>query len=306
MRSDHTSVSPTFGKLAQVPFQTQLKAYARSVDERLEALLPLGDAEPAELHEAMRYSALAPGKRLRPALALASARAAGGDERSAIDGACAVELVHCFSLIHDDLPALDNDDLRRGLPTAHVRFGEAVAILAGDALFAMAFEALASAEASADRIVQAVRALTRATSRLVVGESLDILSEGQPITKEVLAAIHEQKTGALIAASCRIGAILGGGSVSQVEALERFGAHVGLAFQIADDILNETSTPQQLGKSTGSDRQRGKATYPALYGLESSKQAALSESRSGIAELDGLPDSGFLVEMANYAVERLS
>ncbi len=253
----------------------------------------------------MRYSALAPGKRIRPALVMASAEAVGGFAVDALDAACAVELVHCFSLIHDDLPALDNDALRRGLPTCHVRFGEAVAVLAGDALFALAFDALAFSTAPAERAVRAIGLLTRATGMLVGGETIDILCEGKPVTPEVLQMIHERKTAALIAASCEIGAVLGGGTQSQIESLRQYGFGVGLAFQIADDVLNETSSAEQLGKAAGSDRERGKATYPALFGLEASRQAALDASERGLHELEQFPNSEFLRAVALYSVERL-
>ena len=284
--------------------QSQLKTYAEWVDKRLDSLLPSLAEEPAVLHEAMRYSALAPGKRIRPALVMACCQAVGGSQEEALDAACAVELVHCFSLIHDDLPALDNDALRRGLPTCHVKFGEAVAVLAGDGLFALAFDALAYASAPAECRVRAIGILTRATAMLVSGETIDILSEGQPVTPETLRQIHERKTAALIAASCEIGAVLGGGSEDEIVRLKRYGFGVGLAFQIADDVLNETSSPEQLGKAAGSDRERGKATYPSLYGLEASRQAALDAATSGLAELEGF-DSPFLRDLATYAVERL-
>ncbi|MEZ0327768.1 MAG: polyprenyl synthetase family protein, partial [Fimbriimonas sp.] len=261
-----------------MPVQSLLKTYAERVDRRLQELLPPVESEPSLLHEAMRYSALAPGKRIRPALVMACAEAVGGRAEAALDAACAVELVHCFSLIHDDLPALDNDDLRRGLPTCHVRFGEAVAVLAGDALFALAFDALAFSAAPAERALRAIGLLTRATGMLVSGETVDILCEGKAVSAEVLQMIHERKTAALIAASCEIGAVLGGGSEEQCERLRRYGFGIGLAFQIADDVLNETSSAEQLGKAAGSDRERGKATYPALFGLEASRQAAMDAS----------------------------
>jgi geranylgeranyl pyrophosphate synthase len=288
-----------------VPLQSQLKAYAKKVDARLTELLPPIQDPPAELHAAMRYSALAPGKRIRPALVLACARAVEGSEDAALDAACAVELVHCFSLIHDDLPALDNDDLRRGLPTCHVKFGEAIAVLAGDALFALAFDCLSRSAAPSERVVRSIAVLTRATAMLVSGETIDILSEGKAVDESTLQMIHERKTAALIAASCEIGAILGGGSDEQVELLREYGHHVGLAFQIADDVLNETSSAELLGKAAGSDRERGKATYPSIYGLAGSRQAALDWASAGVGKLDALPDSTFLEQIARYAVERL-
>jgi geranylgeranyl diphosphate synthase type II len=291
-------------KLQGVALQSQLKTYAEWVDKRLDFLLPALGEEPALLHEAMRYSVLAPGKRIRPALVLACCEAVGGSAEDALDAACAVELVHCFSLIHDDLPALDNDELRRGRPTCHVKFGEAVAVLAGDGLFALAFDALAYSHAPAEHRVRAIGILTRATGMLVSGETIDILSEGKIVSENTLRMIHERKTAALIAASCEMGAVLGGGSEDEIVHLKRFGFGVGLAFQIADDVLNETSSPEQLGKAAGSDRERGKATYPSLYGLEASRQAALDAAQGGLDQLEGF-DSPFLRDIAMYTVERL-
>ena len=286
---------------------SRLKTYAELVDRRLGEILPLASETPELLHAAMRHSCLAPGKRLRPALVMACAESIGVDPVTVLDAGCSVELVHCFSLIHDDLPALDNDDLRRGVPTCHKVFGEAVAILAGDALFSLAFDTLARGPWNADSRVRSIQSLTRATGTfgLVGGETIDILSEGQDVDVETLKVIHERKTGSLIASSCEIGAILGGASLEQSQALFRYGHLVGLAFQIADDILNETSTPEQLGKAAGSDRERGKATYPAIYGLDESKQMALKIVEDGIALLDAVPNQEFLADLARYSVERL-
>ncbi len=284
-----------------------LKTYAEAVNRRMEELLPFDFVLPAALHQAMRYSALAPGKRLRPALLMESARACGGDPLLVLDGACAVEFVHAFSLIHDDLPALDNDDLRRGRPTCHVKFGEATAILAGDALFALAFQVLAEGDFSADARVDALSRLSRASIRLVRGETLDLLSEGQPGDAGTLGFIHRNKTGALVACACAMGGLLGGGSSADVEALDRYGESVGLAFQIADDILNETATPEALGKATGSDQERGKQTYPAVFGLERSREMASEAVGLAIACLESLSGpTAVLSEFARYAVNRTS
>lgn len=256
----------------------------------------------------MRYACLAPGKRLRPALALASAEAIGRDPALALDAGCAIEMTHAFSLIHDDLPAIDNDELRRGLPTCWMKFGEAVALLAGDALFALSFEILANLPISADRALAAVRALTRASGSqgLVAGETIDILSEGKPVSAETLESIHALKTGALIAASCEIGVLVSGGDASEAAALRAYGEQIGLAFQIADDVLNETATAEQLGKAAGSDRARQKATYPSFYGLEESRRRALAAAERGIAHLAALPNRQNLEELARFSVERLS
>lgn len=271
----------------------------------MDVLLPAPGAEPSQLHEAMRYSALANGKRLRPGLVLAAAEAVGGTTAGALDAACAVELVHAFSLVHDDLPSLDNDVLRRGLPTCHIKYGEAVALLAGDALFALALHTIICSPGTAQAVLRASAILTTAATNLVNGETIDILSENQQITFEQLRLIHERKTGALIAASCEIGAILGGGDDGQIARLRRYGEKIGLAFQIADDILNATSSAEQLGKAAGSDAQRGKATYPGLVGIEAARQAAQRAAEDGIAELADLPMSSMLVDLARFSIERL-
>lgn len=284
-----------------------LSTFAAQADLRLAALLPSALAEPRALHEAMRYSCLAPGKRLRPALCMAACESVGGQAGHALDAGCAIEIVHCFSLIHDDLPAIDDDSLRRGVPTCHVKFGEGLALLAGDALFALAFEILASLPTSAPTVVRALRCLACASGSegLVGGEVMDVLSEGAPVSPETLAFIHTRKTGALIAAACEIGGLLGGGSEPEVAALSAYGAHVGLAFQIADDLLNELSTAETLGKAAGSDRARGKATYPGVHGVDEARRQADREVGLGIAALAGLPSCGALEGLARYAVDRL-
>ena len=284
-----------------------LQTVSSQVDKRLGELLPLANERPSELHEAMRYSCLAPGKRLRPALVIASCQAVGGTLENALDAACVVEMIHCFSLIHDDLPAIDNDDLRRGLPTCHVRFGEAVAILAGDALFALAFSVLGSMPASDTQIVQCLKVLANAvgTYGLVGGETIDVLSEGKVIDEETLELIHLRKTASLIAASCEIGAILGSASPKDREGLRQFGQDIGLAFQIADDVLNETGTPEQLGKAAGSDRERQKATYPAIYGVEKSQAKAMELSNHASVLVSHFANANLLKEIAKYSVQRM-
>ncbi|HVT12794.1 MAG TPA: farnesyl diphosphate synthase [Fimbriimonadaceae bacterium] len=290
-----------------MPLDIQLKAYADAVNGRLDRLLPPAAATPVELHEAMRYSCLAPGKRLRPALCMACAEAVGAEPESVIDAACSLEMVHCFSLIHDDLPAIDDDALRRGIPTCHKRFGEAIAILAGDALFSLAFETLSHCDFEPRPVLGAVQVLTRAAGSdgLVGGEVVDVLSEGVPVEAERLRYIHSRKTGALMSASCEIGAILGGGGEAQIEALRGFGEKVGLAFQIADDILNETADAATLGKAVGSDRQRKKATYTALYGLAEARRMAEETAAQAKAALSGVRRQEFLEELADFTVRRL-
>lgn len=289
--------------------EDRLQTYRQQSEARLESLLPQADREPAALHEAMRYSALAPGKRLRPLLVLAACEAVGGDPGVALEAACAVELVHCFSLIHDDLPAIDNDDLRRGRPTCHVQFGEGIALLAGDALFALAFAALGQLKASPEQIVQCVQILASASGSdgLVGGEVVDILTEGKPFDARILEFIHSRKTGSLIAGSCEMGAVLGGADVTVQLGLQRFGELVGLSFQVIDDILNETSTPEQLGKAAGSDREREKATFPFLVGLEESERMAGELAKAAVAELDKLNlEAKTLRYLADFTVVRVN
>lgn len=279
------------------------------MDSRLDQLLPRETAIPERLHEAMRYSALAPGKRLRPALCMAASQAVKGKSLDALDAACGVELIHCFSLIHDDLPCIDDDALRRGRPTCHIVFGEAMAVLAGDALFALAFQVVAESEAPAERKDRVIRRLARAAGSggLVGGEVLDVLSEGDVADENLLRVIHERKTGALISAACEIGGILGGGSMEEVAALKEFGEHVGLAFQITDDVLNETGDERMLGKAVGSDRVKQKQTYPAALGLEAAKDAAagaLQRAEDALSVLTG--DLTPLRELAEYSAARTS
>ncbi len=289
-------------------FEERLAKAAQTVDHRLGELLPPVDLRPSELHSAMRYSCLAPGKRLRPVLCLLAAQAVGALPIRALDAACAVEMIHCFSLIHDDLPAIDNDDLRRGRPTCHVQFGEAVAILAGDALFALAFDTLARVEGDPAAVLRSMRVLTHAVGSdgLVGGETVDILSEGKAVDRDTLDYIHTRKTGALISAAAEIGAILGGGTEVQIRKLREYGEKIGLAFQIADDVLNETGTPEQLGKAVGSDRERQKATYPALYGLEASRVRALELADESAKLVEGMHQEQMLTAIARYSVERLN
>jgi len=214
-----------------------------------------------------------------------------------------------FSLMHDDLPAIDNDDLRRGRPTCHIVFGEAIAVLAGDALFALAFQTLAEMDVPSSVRSDSVLVLTKAagSNGLVGGEVVDVESEGRVIDAETLEYIHSRKTGSLIAAACEVGALVGGANTVQRGALRAYGTAVGLAFQIVDDVLNETSTPEALGKSAGSDRSRGKATYPALYGVAESRRRASEAVDLGVASLEALEgDTSFLADLARFTLARLS
>jgi geranylgeranyl diphosphate synthase type II len=244
----------------------------------LQARLASFSDAPPRLMESVRYSLLNAGKRLRPTLVLESfAACAGGaaPSNSALASAAALELIHTFSLVHDDLPAMDDDDLRRGKPTNHKVFGEAMAILAGDAMMTMAFEMIA-ADAEPEIVPALVRELAHAAgpAGMIGGQVLDMAGENQALALEQLQQIHRLKTGALLTTSCRIGAIAAGADATALNAMTHFGEHLGLAFQIVDDILDVTSTPQQLGKATNKDASRGKNTYPALMGLEASRAEA--------------------------------
>lgn len=259
-----------------LPLSDYLAAQAQRVDAALDRLLPAESEPPETIHRAMRYSVFAGGKRIRPILCLEAARAVAGRDVEGIDGvACSLELVHTYSLIHDDLPALDNDDLRRGRPTSHKVFGEAMAILAGDALLTLAFEVLARASSA---VLVAELALAAGTvGGMIAGQVHDIEGEKLAPTPELLDRIHRAKTGALLRCSVRLGAMHAGASPAGLEALSRFGEHIGLAFQIVDDILDVTQTSEQLGKTPGKDAAQHKVTFPAVYGLEESRRMAAEQ-----------------------------
>ncbi|MFO0828533.1 MAG: farnesyl diphosphate synthase [Phycisphaerales bacterium] len=254
-----------------------------TVDDALKRFLD-GTDLPTNLRDAARHAVLGGGKRMRPLLVLYSARAVGGKDADAMPAAIAIELIHAFSLVHDDLPALDNDALRRGLPTVHVAFGEAMAILAGDALMSLAFECAASSPREPLKIV---REIATATTRMIDGQVLDTLG-GFPagVTDEAkLHRIHERKTGALIVSSCRMGAIAGGATAEQLAALDRWGHCMGLMFQIVDDILDETQSAEHVGKATNKDRDAGKLTFPRVYGVEASRAKVVELHREADAVL---------------------
>lgn len=252
---------------------------AAEVNQWLNRLVPSETTPPEQLHRAMRYSLLAGGKRLRPSLTLAAGEALGAETDDLMPAACAIEMIHTYSLIHDDLPAMDNDDLRRGRPTCHKAFGEAVAILAGDALLTQAFRVL-SADAphrDAERQVRVIREVATAAGTveaLIGGQIADIESEGKNVDASTLEYIHRSKTGAMITSSVVVGGIIAGASEEQIDKLRGYGQRIGLAFQIADDILDVTSTSEQLGKTPGKDQAANKATYPAIHGISASKARA--------------------------------
>jgi geranylgeranyl diphosphate synthase type II len=260
----------------------------------------------------MRYSVLAPGKRLRPVLVIAGAEAVGGRAADVLDTACALELIHAYSLIHDDLPAMDDDDYRRGRLTSHKVFGEAIAILAGDALLTLAFRLIAgnAARVASPAIVGTVVAEVAdaaGTDGMVGGQVVDIESEGKTVAPETLDYIHLHKTAALIRAALRVGALLAGGRSEQVEAISRAGQVLGLAFQIVDDILDVEGSLAELGKSAGSDERKQKATYPALYGLATSKERAralVEETKHLLIPLGPAADP--ICALADFVLERRS
>ncbi|MEC9019071.1 MAG: farnesyl diphosphate synthase [Nitrospinota bacterium] len=281
------------------------------IDEQMLSFLPQGKTYPESIHEAMRYSLLAGGKRLRPVLVMAAAEAVGVDRNTILPFAVAVELIHTYTLIHDDLPSLDNDDLRRGKPTNHKVFGEAIAILAGDALLTQAFIIMTRAAGMEtvppDCILKATHEMAGAlgSTGMIGGQVVDLESEGKKINSETLEYIHIYKTGFLIRACIRCGGILSQATKGQLSSLSSFGAHIGLAFQIIDDILDITGDQEKLGKDIGSDLTKNKATYPALYGLEESKRKAeelVEESIDCLNEFDDRADP--LREIARFFVQR--
>jgi geranylgeranyl diphosphate synthase type II len=279
-----------------------LKSKASETDTALESCLKLWGDVPPKLFEAVRYSLFAGGKRLRPVLALGAAEIVSKESKAALPLACALEMIHTYSLVHDDLPAMDDDDLRRGKPTAHKQYDEATAILVGDALQCMAFGTLARTENT--QVIQEV-AQAAGVSGMVGGQFLDLEAENQEVKIDQLQKIHRCKTGALIAVSCRAGAMLANGSEDQIQALSQYGEHVGLAFQIADDILDVEGDEAELGKPVGSDEEQHKSTYPALVGLSESKKMAKDAADEAINSLSTFGEEAEPFRMlATYIVER--
>ncbi len=294
-----------------------IKAYITKkkdlVDKALEKLVPPAKLFPASVHEAMRYSLFAGGKRVRPVLAIAAAEALGARTADLLPVAGSLELIHTYSLIHDDLPAMDNDDLRRGRPTCHKVYGEAVAILAGDGLLNMAFEVLSDPRrlkaVPAGRLVSIIKEISTASGvfGMVGGQVVDMESEGKDVDFPTLEYIHTHKTGALIRASVRTGALYAKAGKRQFIALSRYGELVGLAFQIADDILDITGTQETIGKDVGSDVKKGKKTFPGFYGLEESRTRAhevADKAVQSLREFDRKADP--LRELAKYIVNRVN
>ena len=290
--------------------QSYMAERARAVDAALALYLPSESDPPETLHKAMRYSVFAGGKRLRPVFVIAGAEAVGGRMDTVMETACAVEMIHTYSLIHDDLPAMDNDDFRRGVPTNHKVFGEAIAILAGDALLTLAFRLLADnfaagSDAHALRNVLIEVADAAGSAGMVGGQVADIESEGKRVGAETVDYIHTHKTAALIRASIRAGAMLAEATPSQLVALGLAGGNLGLAFQIMDDILDVTATSEELGKTAGKDQAQQKATYPAVHGLEVSRihaKALVSEAHAALQSFG--PRAEPLRALGTFIVER--
>jgi geranylgeranyl diphosphate synthase, type II len=287
-----------------------LACQQRLVDAELDRLVPPETTPPETIHRAMRYSLFAGGKRIRPILCMEAARAVAGSPDGIAAAACALELIHTYSLIHDDLPALDNDDYRRGKLTNHKVFGDAMAILAGDALLTLAFQVLAELDAPEDRKGRLVAELATASGTvggMIGGQVADLEGEGKTPNPQLLETIHRAKTGALLRASLRMGAIYTGASADQYDALSRYGEHVGLAFQIVDDILDVEESSEALGKTAGKDAQQHKITFPAVYGLAESHRMAEEECARAHAVLARFGERAVrLHELADHIVRRKS
>lgn len=288
-------------------FSQSARRYQDRIDAALRGQTDLGDGCPANLREAIRYSLLAPGKRLRPMLVLLAAEAVGGSIEAAMPAACAVEMIHAYSLVHDDLPGMDDDDLRRGQPTCHKKYGEATAILVGDALATMAFEVLARQIEPPQVAAACCAALAEAAGPcgMVGGQADDVAAPGNHGGIDELVSIHNRKTGALIRVSLRLGALVAGADAGQLAALEEYGRRLGLAFQITDDLLDVRSHEQATGKRVGKDAQQGKLTFPGLLGIDRSAGRAerlITEACEAIVPLG--TRAGGLQALARYVLER--
>jgi geranylgeranyl diphosphate synthase type II len=292
-----------------VGIQEYLEAAGRRIDEELDRLLPPADHFPASIHAAMRYSVLAGGKRLRPILCLESGRLLGGEERMLLRLGSALELIHTYSLIHDDLPALDNDDLRRGKPTSHRAFGESTAILAGDALLTLAFEVLSCpgppSEACKLRVIHEVAHAIGTDGGMIGGQAIDLQMAGREADRRTLEYIHSAKTGAFIRAAVRVGVLCAQGGEDDLVRLTTYGERIGLAFQIVDDLLDVLGTAESLGKTVGKDNRQHKATYPAVHGIEASQLMASQLVAEACEVLEPYGDRAqILQDLARYLLVR--
>lgn len=289
-------------------FEAELKRIGADVEAALERYMPPADAYPALIHQAMRYSIMNGGKRLRPALVIAAAETAGGEGSDVLPAACALEMIHTYSLIHDDLPAMDNDDYRRGKPANHKVYGDAVAILAGDALLTLAFALLAGVRhTSPDKVLQVTReiALAAGTFGMIGGQVVDTFSAGENIDEATLEYIHRHKTGALFRAAVRTGAILAGATAGELEKLTKYAENMGLAFQMIDDILDIEGDAAKIGKPVGSDQKNQKATYPALFGVSKTREKARQAADEAVRALDCFgARADFLKLLVQYIINR--
>lgn len=288
----------------------KLNEYAISINTRLNRLVPETEAPQGKIYEAMRYSLLIGGKRIRPILALSVCEMFGGNTSEVMPFACAIEMIHSYSLIHDDLPAMDNDDYRRGALTNHKVYGEGIAVLAGDALLNKAYEVMASAlndNTNIDRKIKAMQIIANAagTEGMIGGQVIDIESQGKNIDYEALRNMHILKTGALISSAAVVGALIAGASEEDMKKVYAYASNLGLAFQIRDDILSEVGDRNKLGKNTGNDRERNKATYTTILGLDESKVLLKKVTDSAIEALKDFGEKAdFLIELANFLLHR--
>jgi geranylgeranyl pyrophosphate synthase len=301
--------SDLFPAMTEADVRERLSDYRARVEAALDATVPPETLEPTNVHSAIRWSLLGGGKRLRPALLLATGEAFGGDREAMLATACALEMVHTYSLIHDDLPSMDDDELRRGRLTCHKKFGEATAILAGDVLQTLAFKAIAEDTGlqpeTSLRIIRELATAAGTPDGMVAGQAFDLEAESREVTGEELERIHRCKTGALIRAAVRCGAIIARADETELESVSRYASQLGLLFQITDDLLDITATAADLGKTPGKDARSRKATYPALYGLEAARARAATAHQQACAALDELErPAGLLRGIADYTLER--
>lgn len=282
--------------------ETYLQHQVQSVNTALEEVLPSGETRPTQLYEAMRYSVFAGGKRLRPVLCIAACEACGGTAEQALTAACSLELLHTSTLIHDDLPAMDNDTLRRGRPTCHIQFNEALAILAGDALMGLSFEILTALPNGASL----VKELTHSIGKVIAGQTEDLEAEGQIPDEATVDFIHRHKTAALIRTACVMGGICADADFQTLEKLAEYGESSGLAFQLIDDLLDESSTEEELGKDIGSDKAKGKMTWPAVHGIGATQIQAEKLTRAACKAANELPKGDLLISLAQLMASRRS
>jgi len=292
-----------------VNLKTYLITRQKLIDRALDRYLPRANTKPVTLHKAMRYSLFAGGKRLRPILCLAAAEACRGNIDDALPLACALECIHTYSLVHDDLPSMDNDDFRRGRPTCHKVFGDGIAVLAGDALLTVAFEIVSKAKPTLSYDISTLLreiAVAAGSQKLIAGQVADLEAEGKKVKRDQLQFIHENKTAAILRSSVRLGAMSANADARKLSAITRFGQRLGLAFQIIDDILDVTQTSEILGKSAGKDVVARKATYPAVIGLEKSRDEArrLTRQAHNALSVFSSSDAEPLHALANYLLER--